>query len=428
MGLKEVKTPVAGLSLGMFVARLDRPWVDTPFEFQGFRITDAKDIERLRRYCNYVYVDVEQGPAPPHQYWIFTQEPSSKANHPKPSGLKGASIGSPTSGEIAGLRKRQYLDQSDVSEEMRQAESTYGELSLSVTQLLSDLSRGRHADLKKLKKGVSDMVDSIVRNPAALMWVRELRKVDDYSYSRALGSSVWCAIFGRHLGVTEHDIKTLSLGGVLLDVGKTGLPPKLLRKSGVLTPEEIALMKTHVELGVKILSSANGERNTEIPHVVLQMVACHHERFNGGGYPQGLASDEIPLYARIAGIADSYDAMTTSRPFSSTPPRSPHEAITELHDHRDLLFQGELVEQFIQAIGIYPTGSLVELSTGEVGAVVAVHGLRRLRPSVMLLLDENKEPMPQFQILDLSLLDENISVRRGLPAGAHGINMQELFL
>ncbi len=428
MGIKEVKTPVAGLSVGMFVARLDRPWIDTPFEFQGFRITDIQAIERLRRYCNYVYVDIEQGPAPPHQYWIFPNESTAKTNQLKASAIKDSLTRNSASNEINRRRKQEYVDTTDVSQEMHQAEATYEQVSVSVDQLLSDLSRGRQVDLQELKKGVSDMVDSIIRNPAAFMWVRELRKLDAYSYTRALGSSLWCAVFGRHLGVSERDIKTLALGGILLDVGKTRLPPELLGKTSALTPQEWSMMSTHVELGVKIISQAKAKRAKDIPHAVLQMVACHHERFDGSGYPQRLANDEIPLFSRMAGIADSYDAMTTSRPFLSASPRSPHEAITELYEHRDSLFQAQLVEQFIQAIGLYPTGSLVELSTGEVGAVIAVNGLRRLRPAVMLLLDENKEPMPQFRILDLSLLDENISVRRGLPAGAHGINMQELFL
>jgi hypothetical protein len=134
------------------------------------------------------------------------------------------------------------------------------------------------------------------------------------------------------------------------------------------------------------------------------------------------------MFGRIAGIVDSFDAMTNLRLYSAEEPMPPHEAIAELYGLRGKKFQAELVEQFIQTVGLYPTGSLIELSTGEVGAVISVNGLRRLRPSVMLLLDSNKEPLEKFRLVDLSRMDEALSVVRGLPRGAFGIDMKEVFL
>lgn len=158
------------------------------------------------------------------------------------------------------------------------------------------------------------------------------------------------------------------------------------------------------------------------------MIATHHERADGSGYPQGLTNAEIPIFGRIAGIVDSFDAMTSKRPYVTSGPMPPHEAIAELYELRGKTFQGELVEQFIQTVGLYPTGSLVELNTGAVGAVIAVNGLRRLRPSIMLLLDENKEPLQEFKYVDLSLTEEKLSVATGLPPGTYGIDMKEIFL
>jgi hypothetical protein len=139
----------------------------------------------------------------------------------------------------------------------------------------------------------------------------------------------------------------------------------------------------------------------------------------------------IPVYGRIMGLVDSYNAMTCVRPHARS--RSPHSAVAELYKLRDTLFQAELVEQFIQTCGIYPTGTLVELSTGEVGVVIAVHSLKRLRPNVMLLLDKDKAPLRSFRTIDLGEqeLDDQgqpLSVKGGLPAGAFNINVKELFL
>jgi hypothetical protein len=160
-------------------------------------------------------------------------------------------------------------------------------------------------------------------------------------------------------------------------------------------------------------------------------VATHHERHDGSGYPSGLAGELIPIYGRIMGLVDSYNAMTCARPHART--RSAHNAVSSCTGLRGVLFQAELVEQFIQTCGIYPTGTLVELSTGEVGVVVAVHSLKRLRPSVMLLLDRNKLPLREFRTVDLSEMEvdeagQPLTVKGGLPVGAFNINLKELFL
>ena len=161
------------------------------------------------------------------------------------------------------------------------------------------------------------------------------------------------------------------------------------------------------------------------------MVASHHERHDGSGYPRGLSGSDIPIYGRIIGLVDSYDAMTCVRPWAGS--MSAHKAVAELYEQRGRQFQTELVEQFIQTCGIYPTGSLVELSSGEVGVVTAVHTLKRLRPRLMLLLDRDKRPLEQFRRLDLSQVEHDqdgtpLTVKSGLPVGAYGIDPKELFL
>jgi HD-GYP domain-containing protein (c-di-GMP phosphodiesterase class II) len=146
------------------------------------------------------------------------------------------------------------------------------------------------------------------------------------------------------------------MGGMLMDVGKLRIDPELLRADRALSEEETQRMRMHVQYGIEII-----EESGVINPDVYSMVAHHHERHNGSGYPLGLKSDDIPAVARIAGIVDSYDAMTSDR--SHAPSLSPSEAIKVLYKSRDVEFQAELVEAFIQAIGIYPAGTIVELST-----------------------------------------------------------------
>ena len=135
----------------------------------------------------------------------------------------------------------------------------------------------------------------------------------------------------------------------------------------------------------------------------------------------------IPLFGRIAGIVDTYDALTTKRPYVKRH-LSPPEEIALLYSYKNTTFQKELIEQFIQTVGLYPSGSLVELSSGEVAVIIEINALRRLRPNIMVLLDENKKPYSEFKAIDLSETYEEIDIKRGLPANSFGIKMDEIFL
>ncbi len=412
----------------MFVSSLDRPWIKTPFPLEGILIQSRDDIERLRRYCSYVYVDVEQGSSPAARYWILADTPTRTTLFGEETDPALERARRRAREEYSSLRRTTYHTVETLSIEVESARRVSATVVRGYQELVQDLERGRKINLGVVKDGISDMVESINRNPAAMMWIVQMKKLDEYTYSRALGTSVWCATFGRHLGLEVNSINQLAMGGLLLDLGKSRLPENLLNKRGDLTPQELQTIQDHVDQSVRILAADNENRSGEKFDInVLQMVATHHERFDGGGYPQGMKNDDIPIFGRIAGIVDSYDAMTSERPYRQARPLSPHEAIAELYDLRDHKFQAELVEQFIQTVGLYPTGSLVELNSGQVGAVVEINGLRRLQPTVMLLLDENKEPYPEFKHLDLSTRD-SLRVERGLEPGAYGINMQELFL
>ncbi len=162
------------------------------------------------------------------------------------------------------------------------------------------------------------------------------------------------------------------------------------------------------------------------------MMAHHHERHNGSGYPQGLKGSEIPVYGRIAGVVDTYDAMITSRPYAST--QSSYGALRQLRALAGTEFQSEVVDQFTQAIGMFPTGTLVLLNTGEVAVVTAQSRIRRLRPEVMIILDAEKQPLANYRVVDLNEIsataDDQASlwIESGLEPGAYGVDPAEYYL
>lgn len=409
---RELRISVKGLAVGMFVSRLDRPWIETAFPLQGLLITSQSEISELCDVCNHIYIDTSAGRSP-DLHWMEFDEPATGAK-------------SDGRAEFESLRRNNWELKSEFEVELKLASSVHDDVQKGIEEMMRDLESGKHIDLNKLKNGVEAMVDSILRNPAAFTWLKEIKRRDSYAYQHAMGCSIWAGTFGRHLGLYKSELYELALGGLLCDVGKTRLPTELLAKQGTLEPKEVELVRRHVEHSLEIVQSTPG-----VSQLVVDMVASHHERHDGSGYPKGLSGSDIPMFGRIIGLVDSYDAMTCTRPWAAS--RSPQKAVTELYELRGRHFQAELVEQFIQTCGIYPTGSLVELSTGEVGVVTGVHSLKRLRPRLMLLLDRNKRPLSQFQPIDLSQIGhdeegEPLTVKSSLPVGSYGIDPRELFL
>jgi len=409
---QEFRINVHGLTVDMYVARLDRPWLGTHYPLQGFRVGSEAEVRELQRLCSHVFVDVSRGTSP-HPRFVEL-EPTELVRRMRDHD------------EIAELRKTEWELKGDLGTELPLAEQAHDTLKQGIAEVMLDLEQGRKLQLDKLRNGVDAMIESITRNPAAFSWLKAIKRKDNYAYHHALGCSVWAASFGRHLGLDRSDLGELALSGLLFDVGKTRMPSLTLTKHTALDEPDQQLLRQHVQHGLDILADTPG-----LSSRILEAVATHHERHDGSGYPHGLSGSQIPMFGRIIGLIDSYDAMTSIRPYMAS--RSPHNAVMELYQSRDRLFQAELVEHFIQTCGIYPSGSLVELSDGRVGVVTSVHSLKRLRPSVMLLLDADKKPLPEFDSIDLSEVQmevegQPLSIKRGLPEGAHGIDPAELFL
>lgn len=406
--LQEHQVSVGALEVGMYVCRLDRPWSDTPFPLAGFRIASETEIEQLNKFCRHVFVEVEA-------------EGAGELRKPQARGTVSEDERAKQKKKFALLRRKTYEARVPLEEEVPVARKVHGKLHGETQRILSDLEAGHAADFEVLREHVEDTVESIIRNPTALMLLVQLEKSDSYTYNHALGTSVWCAEFGRHLGLEKAEIQQLALGGLLLDVGKTKLPRALFSKE-TFGETDWKLIRTHVQHSVKIVS-----KSKQIDNPVMQMVATHHERHDGTGYPEGLAGDDIPLFGQIAGLVDSYDAMTTKRPYMAQV-RSPHQAISEVYGWRDSLFEGELIEQFIQTVGIYPAGSLVELSSGEVGMVVSTNSQKRLCPSVLLMLDPDKKQYPESEFVNLAHDQANRRVTRGLAPEAYDLKFEEIQL
>jgi HD-GYP domain-containing protein (c-di-GMP phosphodiesterase class II) len=410
LGYSERRVGIEAVQLGMYVCRLDRPWAGTPYPLEGVLIEREEQLEQLATLCDEVTVDMARSGA--------LRPPRRRVQRRAP----------PVRDELALLRGRvSYVDRVDLRTELPQARAAQQALHAFAVQVMHDLRAGRRLPRIELDQAVGPIVQSILRCADAVFWLNSLRERSGYDYEHALNCTTLAVALGRHLGFPEAILVRLAAGGLLLDVGKARLPDELLASEGPLDAGQLAQVREHIGHGVAILDEI-GETSPE----VRTMVAMHHERMDGSGYPHGLQGPQIPLFGRIAAIVDSFDAMTSHRPYRAGIAR--HDALQELYRGRDTLYHAELVEQFTQCIGVYPTGSLVELSTGEVAIVMAQNRHRHLCPRVMLLTSPDKQLDPEFRELDLVALAnhpdpaQRVRVRRPLAPGAYGLDPTELYL
>ncbi|MEP6899214.1 MAG: HD-GYP domain-containing protein, partial [Rhodanobacter sp.] len=318
----------------------------------------------------------------------------------------------------------QYVDKVSIEQEAPRAGAAVDNASLMVDRIFQDIVSGRELSVEHVEQAVRPLVESVLRSADAFFLVEGLRRRDNYSYSHAISCSALAAAFGRHLGFGEDTILSLAAGGLLMDVGKLRLPESLLQHQGSLSPAEVDIVRSHVAEGMAIVSHSD-----ITDHDVLDILLTHHERHDGSGYPGGLAGNTIPITGRMLGIIDTYDAMVSRRPYRAAATR--YQALRQIYAARNTQFQTEMIEQFQVCLGVYPTGSLVELSTGEVAVVMAQNQVRRLRPKVVILTAANKQPTQDFRQVDLMHHNDDrkpIDIVRSLATGDFDIDASALFL
>jgi len=399
--MNKKQIPVDELRLGMYVTELDRPWLGTPFPFQGFPVTSTDQIAALKQHCKTVFVDPERD----------TSDGRGEGPELTETSLLGSVV---------------YAEVTPVEKELPVAREIYSDFEKNIQMTFDKLRVTEELDLESLKGPVRSMTRSIERNPDAMTLLLRIKQQGGEEFNRAVNTSIHMITFGRFLQFPAERLELFGLAGLLLDIGKVKLPAEILQRQSTLTAEEYELTKAHVMHSIELIRAAPG-----LPIGLEEIVLQHHERRDGSGYPLALRGQQITINGAIAGLVDSYAAVTSRRSYAEQ--SSPSNALSMLYKLRGKLFHDALVEQFIQCIGIYPVGSIVELNTGEVGIVIAQNLVRRLQPRVMLVLDSSLKPIRPPVILDLikepkATVDEPYRIRRTLPKDKLPIDLEEFFL
>jgi putative nucleotidyltransferase with HDIG domain len=408
--MKVIVAPI-DLEKGMYVSELDRPWLETPFLFQGFRITNRDELEQIAGLCDFVFVDTEKSTVP-------VPEPSVAANQDTRRGKEQ---------RTERIVKTAEPYSCDFDEELPVARDVHRFALETTSALFNDARIGRNLKVEETRRVVTRIVDSVLRNPDAMVLLACLGNKQDTLATHALTVCTLSLCFGRYLGFDKTRLMELGMGALFHDIGKTKLPDEILNSSSDLSEEDRTLLQSHTRIGTMIMKKLDGLSDT-----VIAIARDHHERADGSGYPGQRVNADLCISTRIVSIVDTYDSITSG--LNGREKIGLDTALKHIYSWRDRLFDPLLVEKFIQCIGIYPIGSTVELRSGHIGIVISSQPDARLFPRVMLVLDAKGEPVEPPTMMNLALFrdkggdDNGYEVKRLVNPHNYGIDVASYIL
>jgi len=380
--MQKVMVTVNHLQKGMYVAELDRPWLDSPFIFQGFRITNANEIIQLQDTCEYVYVDKDKSIVSIPQKALLQAQSAKQQSEQR---LKVAN----------GLVLNGGFEQ-----ELPNAWDTYKDALTCINKMVSDARTAHCLDAIDIKNTVVSLADSVMRHPDALTLLCSLKDKGNFAITHAVNTCVLSLVFGRFVGFEDSKLIELGVAALLHDIGEVMVPTEILVKRGEKTNAEKKVISSHTRHGAEILSNSKG-----IPQSAVAVARDHHERENGSGYPNRLLGTQVGMMTKIVSVVDVYDTLTGGL-YGKTA-IDPGHALKYMYEFRGQLLDTEVVEKFIQCLGAYPIGSVVEFQSGEVGIVLSAEQNLRLYPKVLMVRDSAKTPLLPPRLINLALMYEN---------------------
>lgn len=369
-----VHTQAQDLMLGMYVTELDIPWLESPFLFQGFLIETPEQLDQLRDTCQYVYIDVTKQKRRKNDAKAGLASEESK---PLKFGKPPERLGS-------------------FEKEIGNAEKTYKETGIIVAGFMDKIANGGGVDTKLAKEAVQACVSSVLHSPDAFLWLSQLKHKDEYTAQHSLNVCVLSIVLARHLGLQEEVLNNVGLCGMMHDMGKMLVPLEVLNKPGRFNDDELKIMQSHTTLGYELLKSSDG-----MFFGAVETALTHHEHMDGRGYPKKINANRLSSYSNIVAVADIYDAITSDRVYQKG--RTHHEATNIMLDVSGSHLNSQLVVKFIESLGAYPPGCFVELNSGSVAVVLEVSGKYKLRPKILVILDEEKNVIDEV-VVDLAAL------------------------
>nr|WP_315246591.1 HD-GYP domain-containing protein [uncultured Albidiferax sp.] len=373
---------VQELTLGMHIDGFCGPWMEHPFWRNHFVLTDPKDIDRvMESTIQEVWIDTSKGLNTPTGTVSAMQAETSQAVVqdilPTDPPMRDTA---PTSTAAEYARAAQICAKSK----------------LAVMAMFQEARMGNAIDTELAHNLVHEVSDSVVRNPGAMISLARLKNADDYTYMHSVAVCALMIALSRQLKLDEELTRSMGLAGLLHDLGKAMMPMEVLNKPGKLTDAEFHIIKSHPVQGHSMLM----ERQA-VGDVVLDVVLHHHEKLDGSGYPDRQKGDSISLYAKMGAVCDVYDAITSNRPYKKG--WDPAESLKKMAEWTNGHLDPQVFQAFVKSLGIYPTGSLVRLSSGRLGVVVEQSPGSLLKPVVKVFFSTKSDMRVPPEVVDLSV-------------------------
>ena len=397
--------------MGMRVVELDINWINSPFWRREFTIKNDKEIQLLKEYCSTIVVDLKASSKTSLAHLLKKSKTDATLTPDNEDNAHAVSRGDIVDKPL----KKQKIDKKPLSaierkigflaapellnrKEIQQIESHIALCVKEIKEVFTRISNGDTVSCVALSNAVERLTHDALNNAGSLLFLSQMKEKEQSLAEKSVNVSILTIAFAQYLQLDSRHIHVLGLGALLHDVGMLKVPDYLLTHPGPLNKAQKQAIEYHVTEGLSFVGlhdELSGVRE------LRDIIGNHHERYDGSGYPKGLKGDKIPYLSRILGITTTYEAMTRERFYSEA--SSPTQALARMYNWRSKLFDAELVQHFIKALGVYPPGSMVELEDNKVAVVTAINPENRTRPVIRILNKNNKNMAENSEDLDLMM-------------------------
>lgn len=401
--MQEYRIHVDNLRVGVFI-RLDMPWYEHPFLFGSFKIKSQDQIDTLKELgiTSVIFVPEKSDQLPDPQTASTSPSPQDKTRQEQPVQEK-------LSTEARwNIKQERIVRLRAQRQRIQRCEKQFGEALDRVKRIMTNLGTASTEVVQQADLLIQEIVQTLVSDKDVVVHLMNSEEGTEDVFYHSLNTAVLGLIIGRTYGLEAEALQKLGLGLLFHDIGKQLIPKKVLLKKPPLTPSELKLMQLHPKYGEELIVG----RVPDFPPESSEIIGKHHETADGKGYPEGLRGDRIPLLVKLASVVDTYDNhCNKSDPTTSL---TPYQALSYMFGKQSEKFEKEIVSLLVRSVGVYPPGTLVQLSNGSVGLVVSANSANSLRPGILLY----DRTIPKNEALVIELEDDpDLSIVRSIHPG-----------